>query len=83
MRWVRTALVPGVFVGIVQTIVVTVADVNPGHAVAIVAGEEIAKTRSALTPAILRRLIAPVTAVIITVTVPSRGDATMIWTSVG
>ena len=40
-----SALVTAIFIRIVQTIVVSVADVNPRDAVAIVAREQVAETR--------------------------------------
>lgn len=60
----------GVLVGVVQAIVVAVADVDARYAVAVVAGEQVAETRAALRLAVLRRLVRPVAAVVVTVAVP-------------
>lgn len=69
-----------VFVGIVQTIVVTVANVNSRYAVAIVAREQITKTRAALRLTIFRRFIRSIAAVIIAVAIPCGRNASVIRT---
>lgn len=70
-----------VFVGIVQTIVVTIANVNPRYAVAVIASEEIAETCTALRLAVLRRLIRSVAAVVVTVTIPCGRYASVVRAS--
>lgn len=65
-----TALVPGVLVRVVQTVVVAVAYVYSGYAVAVVAREQVAEARAALRLAVLGRLVGPVAAVVVAVAVP-------------
>jgi hypothetical protein len=67
-----------VFVGIVQTIVITIANINPRYAVAVVAGEEIAETCTAFRLAVLRRLVRSITAVVVSVTIPCGGYASVV-----
>jgi len=66
-----------IFVGIVQTIIIAVADVNPRYAISIVTREQVAETRTALRLAVLRWFIRPVTAVVVTVAIP-RGRYTSV-----
>lgn len=72
------ALVPLVLVRVVQAIVVAVADVNPRYAIAIVAGEQVAEASAALGLAVLGWLVAAVQAIVVSVAVPSGGDAAVI-----
>lgn len=59
-----------VLVGIVQTVVVAVANVNSRYAIAVVAREQVAETRAALRLAILGRLVRPVAAIVVAVAIP-------------
>jgi len=59
-----------ILITVVQTIVVSITDVDPGYAVAIVAGEEIPEAGSSLGFAVIWGLISTITTVIIPVAVP-------------
>lgn len=67
-----------VFIRVVQTVVITIADVYPGDTVSIVTGEEVTKAGPALQFTVVLRLISSVSAVIVTVTVPRRRDTTVV-----
>lgn len=69
-----TTLMTLVFIGVIQTIVVSVADVNSGNTVAVVTSEQIAETCSTLGLAVTRRLVASVQTIVISVAIPSRRD---------
>lgn len=71
---------PGVFVGIVQTIVVAVADVNPGYAIPVVAREQVAETRPAFRFTVLRRFVGPVAAIVVAVAIPRGRYAPVVGT---
>lgn len=75
------ALVPCVLVRIVQTIVVAVAYIYARDAMAVIAGEQIAKAGSPFALAVLEGFITPISTIIVPVTVPSRWDTTVIGTS--
>lgn len=66
-----TALMTLIFVRVIQTIIVPVANVNSRNAVAVVAREQIAEACSAFGLAVTRRFIASVQTVVVSVTVPS------------
>lgn len=72
-----TALVSHVLVGIIQTVVVAVANVNPRYAVAVVAREQVTETRAALRLAIFGRFVRPVAAIVVAVAIP-RGRYTSV-----
>lgn len=55
-----TALVSGIFIRIVKTIIVAITNINAGYAVAIITREEITKAGSALALTILGWFIRPV-----------------------
>lgn len=74
---------PSILITVVHTIVVTVANVNAGNAVSVVAGEQVAKAGAALTLAVLWGLVGPVTAVVVSVTVPCCRDAAVVRTPIG
>lgn len=73
---------PRILITIVHTIVVTVANVDAGNAVAVVAGEQVAKAGAAFTLAVLWGLVGPVTAVVVSVTVPCRRNAAVVRTPI-
>lgn len=74
---------PCILITVVHTIIVTVANVDAGNAVSVVAGEQVAKAGAALTLAVLWGLVGPVTAVVVSVTVPCRRDAAVVRTPIG
>jgi len=59
-----------ILVGIVQTVVIAIADIDPRYAIAVVARKQVAETRTTLRLAVLRWFIRPVTAVVVAVTIP-------------
>lgn len=69
-----------IFVRIIHAIIVTVADVNPRNAISIVAREKISEASSSLGFAILWRFVGSVTAIVVSVAVPSRRNATVVRT---
>lgn len=69
-----------VFVRIVQTIVVTVANVNPRYAIAVVACEQVAETRTALRLTVFWRFVRSVATVIVAVAIPRGRNAPVIGT---
>jgi len=60
-----------IFVRVIQTIIVPIANVNSRNAVAVVAREQIAEACPAFGLAVTRRFVASVQAVVVSVTVPS------------
>jgi len=60
-----------VLVRVIQTIVVTIADINSGNAIAVIARKQIAETRSTLGLTVTRWLVASVQTVIVPIAVPS------------
>lgn len=77
-----TTLMPRVFITVIHTIVVTVADVDAGNAVAVVTGEQVAKAGATFTLAVLWGLVWPIAAVVVSVTVPRRWDAAVVRTPI-
>jgi len=75
---VLTALMSVILITVVQTIVVSITDVDPGYAVAIVAGEEIPEAGSSLGFAVIWGLISTITTVIIPVAVPGGRNASVL-----
>lgn len=75
------ALMTLIFIGVIQTIVVSIADVNSRNTVAVITSEQIAETCSTLGLAVTRRLVASVQTIIISVAIPSGWDAPVIRTS--
>lgn len=73
---------PGVFITIIHTVVVSVADIDARNAVAIVTGEQVAEASATLTLAVLWGLVRPVTAVVVSVAVPRRRDTSVVRTPV-
>lgn len=71
-------LVPFVLVGLVQAIIVPVADVDPRYTVAVIAREEVAEAGPAFGLAVARRFVAAVQTVVVAVAVPSGRDAAVI-----
>lgn len=65
-----TALVTLVFVRVIQTIVVAIANINSRNAVAVVAREQIAEACPTFGLAITGRLVASIETVVVSVTVP-------------
>jgi len=72
--------VSNVLVGIVQTIVIAVADVNSRYAIAVVAREQVAETRTALRLAVLWWFIRPITTVVVAVAIPRSRYASVVGT---
>lgn len=81
IAFTRVALVSSILVRIIEAIIITIADVNPWYAVAIVAGEKITETCSLLRLAIVLGFVGLVTAIIIAVAVPGGRYASMIGTT--
>lgn len=75
MQLKLTALMTIILVGVVQAIVVSVANVNSWNAVAVIAREQITEARPTLRLAITRRLVTSVQAIIVSVAVPSSWNA--------
>ena len=73
-----TALVPVVFVRAIQTVRVTIANVNFWDTTTTVAGEEVAEASPALLAAILLGLVGPVPTIVVTIAVPGAWDATVV-----
>lgn len=73
---------PRVFITVIHTIVVTIADVDAGNAVAVVACEQVAEAGAAFTLAVLWGLVWPVAAVVVSITVPRRRDAAVVRTPI-
>lgn len=69
--YLLTALVSGVLVGVVQTVVVTVAYVNSGYTISVVTREQVTETGATLRLAVLWWFVRSVTAVVVPVTIPS------------
>lgn len=74
------ALMPIVLVAVVQAIIVSVADIDPGNTISVVAREQVAEAGPSLRLAVLWRLVGSIAAIIVSVTVPSGRNATVIWT---
>lgn len=64
------ALVTIVLVGVVETVVVAIADVDARYAVSVVAGEQVAKTGATLRVTVLGGLVAAVETVVVAIAVP-------------
>lgn len=75
------ALMPVVFVAVVETVVVAIADVDPGHAVSIVASEQIAEAGSSVAFAIFWGLVSGVPTIVVPIAVPRSWNATVIRAS--
>uniref|UniRef100_A0A2M4D189 Secreted protein n=1 Tax=Anopheles darlingi TaxID=43151 RepID=A0A2M4D189_ANODA len=73
-------LMPPILVATVQTIVVTIADVDPRYAVPIVARKQITEAGPALRFAVLGRFVRPIPAIVIAVAVPGGRYAPMVRT---
>jgi hypothetical protein len=69
------------FVGIVETVVVAITDVDPRDAVTVVAGEEVAVARPVGGRALIGWLVLASFAVAVSVAVPRGRDTAMIRTS--
>ena len=69
------------FIGIIETIVVAVAHVDPRNTISVIARKQIAETRSILGLALILGFVASVLAVLVAVAIPSGGYASMIGTS--
>lgn len=72
-----TALMTFIFIGIIQTIVVSIANVNSRNTVAVITSEQITETCSTLGLTVTRRLVASVQTIIISVAIPSGWDASI------
>lgn len=70
-----------VLIAVVQTVVVSIADVNPWNAVAIVAREQITEARSTLRLAVFWRFICAVAAIVVSVAIPSGRNTPMVGAS--
>lgn len=70
-----------IFVGIVQTIVIAITNINPGYAISIVASEKIAETSATFRFTVLWRFVRSVTAVVVAVAIPRGRYAPMIRAS--
>lgn len=71
----------GVLVGVVQTVVVAVANVDSGNAVPVVAREQVAETGATFRLAVLGRFVGPVAAVVVPVAVPRGRYAPVVGTT--
>lgn len=77
-----TALMSVIFVRVVQTIIVAVTNVYSRNAVSIVTCEKITKAGASFRFAVLWRFVCTIAAVIVTITVPGSGDASVVGTPV-
>lgn len=75
------ALMPIILITIIQTVIVSITDINSRNAVAIITGKQISKAGPSLGLAVLWRLIRPITTIIVPIAVPGSRDASMIWTA--
>jgi hypothetical protein len=73
-----SALMSVVFVRVVEAIVVSIADVNARNAVAVVASEQVSKTRFGARFAVIWRLISSVATIVVSVTIPSGRNAAVV-----
>lgn len=78
VAFAASALVSVVLVRVVEAIVVAVADVNARNAVAVVAGEEVAKAGLGSRLAVIRRLVGSVAAIVVSVAVPGGRNAAVV-----
>lgn len=70
---------PVVLVTVVKTIIVTVADVDPGNTISVVAREQVTEASPSFRLAVLWRLVGSITAIVISVAIPGCRNATIIW----
>jgi hypothetical protein len=70
---------PLIFIWIVKTVIITITYVNTRNAVPIITCEQIAKAGPAFRLAVLWWFIRPISAIIVTVTIPCCWDTSMIW----
>lgn len=69
-RNILTALVTLVFVGIIETIVVAITDVNSRYTVSIVAREKISEASSSFGMTVLWWFVASIETVVVSITIP-------------
>ena len=79
LKVLLTALMPLIFIWIVQTIIITITDVDTRNAVPIITGEQITEAGPTFRLAVLWWFVRPISAIIITVTIPRSWDTTVIW----
>lgn len=70
-----TTLMTFIFIRIIETIIVSIADINSRNAVAVITSEQIAETCSPLGLAVTRRFVASIQAIIISIAIPSSWNA--------
>jgi len=73
---------PLIFIRIVQTIIITITYVDTRNAVPIITGEQITEAGPTFRLAVLWWFIRPISAIIITVTIPRSWDTSVIWAPV-
>lgn len=74
-----TALMPLIFIRAVEAIIIAITDIDTRNTVSIIACEQITKACPTFRLAVLWRFIRSISTVIITITIPCRWDATVIW----
>lgn len=62
---------PLVFITVIQTIVIAITNIYTRYTVAVIASEEITEARPSLTLAVLWRFVSAITAVVITIAIPT------------
>lgn len=73
-----SALMSIIFIRIIQTIVICIADVNARNAIAIVAGKQVTETRFSARFAVIRRLVGSVTAIVVSIAIPRSRNAAVV-----
>jgi hypothetical protein len=71
------------FVRIIQAVVITVANIDPGDAIAIVASEQVAETSPTFGLALIFGFVFSTIAILVTIAIPGGGYTSVIGTSEG
>lgn len=74
-----TALMSHIFIRVVEAIIITITDIYTRNTVSIITCEQITKACATFRLAVFWRFIRSISTVIITITIPCRWDATVIW----
>ena len=70
-----------VFIAVVQAVVVSVADVDPGYAIAVITGKQVAETCTSFGLAVFWRLISTIAAVVVAIAIPGSWYTSVVGTS--
>lgn len=71
---------PGIFIWIVQAIIVSITDVYPWDAVAIITSKQVTEASATFTFAVFWGFIGAIATIVISIAVPRCWDTTVIWT---